>query len=138
MNTRIPRGIEVLVKKASVDPAFKILLLDRRAEAADEIGLQLEPTEAMMLATTPREQLETIIANTVVPEEHRRTFLGKAAAAMLIAAGTVAAVSTCSLGVRPNRPAPAGISPEPTPKPKPSPSRGIQPDRLPVGGIRPH
>ena len=30
----IPRGIEILVKKASVDEAFKELLLARRAEAA--------------------------------------------------------------------------------------------------------
>jgi hypothetical protein len=86
----IPRGIEVLVKKAAVDPAFKAILLDRRAQAADEIGLQLEPAEAMMLAAAPREQLEAVIANTRVPEEHRRVFLGKVAAAML---GVIAIVS---------------------------------------------
>ena len=31
----IPRGIEVLVKKAAVDPAFKQILLEKRAKAAD-------------------------------------------------------------------------------------------------------
>jgi hypothetical protein len=108
----IPRGIEVLVKKASVDPAFKALLLDRRAEAADEIGLKLEPAEAMMLAAAPREQLESVIANTVVPEEHRRTFLGKAAAVMLIAVGAAVGLSTCSLGHRPSRMQTKGIRPD--------------------------
>ena len=37
----VPRGIEVLLKKASVDPAFRELLLSRRAEAANAIGLIL-------------------------------------------------------------------------------------------------
>ena len=81
----IPRGIEVLVKKAAVDAEFKALLLARRAAAAQEIGLTLEPAEAMMLAVAPAEQLEAIIARTSVPAEHRRAFLGQAAAAMLAA-----------------------------------------------------
>ena len=42
----IPRGIEVLVKKASVDPAFKSLLMSVRSKAADEIGLALDAAEA--------------------------------------------------------------------------------------------
>ena len=83
----IPRGMEVLLKKAAVDPEFKELLLRDRAAAADTIGLTLEPAEAMMLAATPADQLEAIIAETVVPEQHRRVFLGKTAAAMLIAIG---------------------------------------------------
>lgn len=122
----IPRGIEVLVKKAAVDPTFRALFLERRAEAAVEIGLQLEPAEIAMLAIAPREQLETIIARTTVPEEHRRVFLGKVAAAMFAAIGIVA--TSCSpatkgirpevKGVRPDRPT-AGISPEqPPPKPQ--------------------
>ena len=39
----IPRGIEVLVKKAAVDPQFRRLLLEKRGEAAKEIGLALDP-----------------------------------------------------------------------------------------------
>jgi len=90
MNTRIPKGIEVLVKKASVDPAFKALLLERRAGAAQEIGLELDVAETMMLAAVPAGQLEAIIARTDVPQEHRRAFLGHAAAAMLAAIGAMA------------------------------------------------
>ena len=89
MSTPIPQGIEVLIKKASVDPAFKAILLDHRAASADEIGLRLEPAEAMMLAATSREQLESVIARATVPQEHRRAFLGHAAATMLAALGVV-------------------------------------------------
>jgi hypothetical protein len=135
----VPRGVEVLIKKAAVDPAFCELLLERRAVAADEIGLQLEPAEAMMLAAAPREQLEIVIANTHVPEEHRRAFLGKVAAAMLAAIG-IASAGGCSAehrrdvpaGERPDRPPTKGISPDRPPAPggiRPSPSRGIRPDR---------
>lgn len=85
MNKQIPKGIEVLVKKASVDPAFRELLFARRADAAGEIGLELDTAEAMMLAAVPIEQLEAIVARTDVPQEHRRAFLGQAAAAMLAA-----------------------------------------------------
>jgi hypothetical protein len=134
MNTQVPRGIEVLVKKASVDPAFKAILLERRAAAADEIGLQLELSEAAMLAAIPREQLETIIASTHVPEEHRRIFLGRVAAAMLAVVGSAAVLSALSLGVRP------GPRPRKDAPPKPPPSGGMQPDRptMPApGGARP-
>jgi len=110
----IPRGIEVLVKKAAVDPQFRELLLDRRAEAAESIELRLDPAEAMMLAAAPRAQLEAIIARTSVPEEHRRAFLGHAAAAMLAAIG----VATAGCG-------------------KETPTKGIRPDEIPITGDRP-
>ncbi len=83
----IPRGIEILLRKASVDPAFKELLLSQRGAAAETIGLKLEPGEAMMLTAAPAAQLEAVIARTSVPQEHRRAFLGQAAAAMLAALG---------------------------------------------------
>jgi hypothetical protein len=102
MPQSIPRGIEVLVKKAAVDPAFKALLLDRRAAAAAEIGLDLSPSETLMLATVSRAQLETIIARTTVPAEHRRAFLGKAAAAMLATITIVASTAGCK-GIRPDK-----------------------------------
>ncbi len=114
----IPRGIEVLVKKAAVDPEFKTRLLDRRADAAAEIGLELDAAERMMLAAVPTEQLEAIIARTTVPEEHRRAFLGQTAAAML------AAVAAITVGCE-RRPAPKGIRPDPPPV------EGIRPDPVP-------
>ncbi len=110
----IPRGIEILVKKAAVDPEFKELLLSERAKAAGEIGLELDPTEAMMLQAAPVEQLEAVIDRTVVPQEHRRVFLGKAAAAMLAALGL--AQTGCHRpgpkGIRPDEPVITGIAPD--------------------------
>ena len=103
----IPRGIEVLVKKAAVDAEFRLVLLDQRADAAAVIGLQLEPAEAMMLRAISREQLATIVARTSVPETQRRTFLGQAASAMLATLGLASA--SCH-GSR--TPPPAGIAPD--------------------------
>jgi acyl carrier protein len=134
----IPRGLEVLVKKAAVDAEFKSLLLAQRAAAAQVIGLALEPAEAMMLAVAPAEQLEAIIGRTSVPTEHRRAFLGQAAGAMLAALSLVAARPQAAAGdepqpnrgARPDYPETEGIRPDIPP------TKGIQPD-LPEGGIRP-
>ena len=104
----IPRGIEVLVKKASIDPSFRELLLEKRAEAAAEIGLNLDAAEVMMLRAVPDEQLDAIIKQTSVPRQHRRAFLGTAATAMLAALGVITAgceiKSEAPKGIRPDKP----------------------------------
>ena len=107
----IPRGVEVLLKKASIDPEFRQILLERRADAAGEIGLELEPAEKAMLAGIPREQLETIISRTTVEPEHRRAFLGRVAAVMLGAVG--ASIPGCQEGEQKQHPWPGtfGIQP---------------------------
>ncbi len=89
---RIPQGIEVLVKKASVDSQFRTLLLEKRAGAAALIDLELSPAEAAMIEAVPRDQLERIIDYTTVPEEHRRIFLGKIGCLMLALLGAGAAL----------------------------------------------
>ena len=106
----IPRGIEVLVKKAAVDPAFKALLLETRAAAADAIGLTLEPSEAAMLDAVPAAQLAAIVDHTSVSPMTRAAFLGRAATAMLAALGA-AAVEPAEAGDMPP-PAPEGIRPD--------------------------
>ena len=119
----IPRGIEVLVKKAAVDPEFKDLLLAQRAAAAEAIGMGLSPAEKAILAAVSTEQLERIIAQTIVPEAHRRAFLGKAAAAMLAALGAMTAglpgaeSPPPTRGISPDRPATFGIFPDVPPRP---------------------
>lgn len=90
----VPRGIEVLVRKAAVDAEFRRLLLGSRAGAAEGIGLVLHPAEAAMLDAVPASQLEAIIAGTRVSPGLRRTFLTGAAAAMLAALGPTAAGCT--------------------------------------------
>jgi len=105
----VPRGIEVLVKKASIDPQFKELLLQTPVEAAAAIDLELEPAEEMMLQAVPAEQLEAIIAQTVVPQSQRRAFLGTAATAMLAMLGVDKAIAQVTFGVRPIEVPIAGI-----------------------------
>lgn len=106
----IPRGIEVLLKKASVDPEFRRALLEQRGDAARQIDLELTEAERTMLAAIPSEQLERIIDNTKVKPEHRSVFLGTVGKLMLAAVIGVAVVSvmTPTLG----HTATAGISPE--------------------------
>jgi len=96
---RIPRGVEVLVKKASIDPEFRELLLSKRAAAAEAIGLALTPAETAMLNTVPRDQLEAIIARTSVHPKQRAAFLGKAAAVMIAALGAGGLSSGCGGGL---------------------------------------
>ncbi len=78
--------------KASVDPEFRKVLLEKRSDAATLIDLELSPAEASMLEAVPREQLERIIDHTTVPEEHRRVFLGKIGCLMLALLGAGAAL----------------------------------------------
>ena len=96
----IPRGIEVLVKKASVDPEFRRLLLEKRGGAANEIDLELAEAELNMLSSIPAEQLEKIIDNTKIKPEHRAIFMGKAGTYMLAAiAGGVILFSVMTPGL---------------------------------------
>jgi len=108
----VPRGIEVLTKKASVDAAFRKLLLAQRSKAADVIGLTLEPAEAMMLDGVPAAQLEAIISATKVHPRNRAVFMGGAAVLMLAALGVCALPMLArSRGIEPDRPNAGDIAP---------------------------
>jgi len=131
----IPRGVEVLLKKAAVDTEFRELLFAERGNAAAAIGLELDAAESALLQGIPREQLEAIVGRTLVPVEQRRVFLGRMAAPML--ALLAVAVTGCredpgaTLGSRPARPPraeSAGIRPEaPGSNPPPAQTRPITP-----------
>jgi hypothetical protein len=127
-------GIEILLKKAAVDAEFRALLLEKRAGAAAEIeGLTLEPAEVAMLNSVPAGQLEAIIAATKVPEDTRRSLLGKVTVAALAAVGIAVVVSTSArtAGISPDRLRMKGNSPEF------ENVKGILPDRPPTGDIGP-
>jgi hypothetical protein len=93
-NVPVPRGIEVLVKKASVDAEFRELLLKQRGKAAATIQLELDPAENTMLSAIPREQLAQIVDHTTVPMELRTAFMGRVAPVMLAALGVSLAASS--------------------------------------------
>ncbi len=107
----IPRGLEVLIKKAAVDPPFKKLLIEKRAGAAEAIALKLEPAEATMLNAVPAEQLKAIVASTKVNPSLRPAFLGYAAGVMLAALGA----TTTACDGNPTSPPVEGIRPDPPP-----------------------
>lgn len=135
-NGTIPRGVEVLVKKAAVDSDFHRTLLERRAAAARQLGLELTASEKAMIGIVPERQLESIIAHTSVPDEQRRAFMGTAAAAMLAAlgAGLAAGCAQSPTGIRPKEmPATDGIRPDMPQEAKPPPP----PPEVPTTGIRP-
>lgn len=148
-NGNIPRGMEVLIKKAAVDPEFRAVLVEKRAGAADTIGLELTASESAILKAIPDRQLLSIISHTGVPDRERRIFLGRAAAAMLavLGAGVASSCAPTTKGIRPEEmpervPATDGIRPD-IPNAEPAVSTGVRPDVPPAPntpvtkGIRP-
>lgn len=141
----IPRGIEILIKKAAVDPEFRTVLLEQRSAAARELELTLEPAEAAMLDSVPAAQLEAIIAGTKVPEETRRMLLGKVTIAALVALGVVAGWGECeryvlkntTLGVEADRPPGSGIAPHASPPQLEGPSSAPSKPQAPVAPTHP-
>ena len=119
------RGVDVLLKKAAVDPAFKKLLLEKRAAAAEAIGLELDAAETALIDSVPESQLDAVIARTTVSPKIRPAFLGCAAGVMLAA---LSATTACDNPVGP--PATLGSQPDPPPKrpdiAEPTPSRDAQ------------
>ncbi|MCP4231929.1 MAG: hypothetical protein GY771_17510 [bacterium] len=101
-----PRGIEILVKKASVDSEFKRHLLTERSGAAERIGLGLDPAEAAMLNVIPEGQLVNIIAETKVPSKLKPVFMGSTAMLMAAVLGVSTAGCYCcgATGNRPDEP----------------------------------
>jgi len=80
-----PRGIEILLKKASVDADFAGVLLTSPEEAARLISLGLQDSERKILLNTPRATLETMIRHTTVKRHQLGAFRTLSASLMLAA-----------------------------------------------------
>ena len=80
-----PHGIEILVKKASVDEGFAKLLLESPEEAARLISLDLQDSERKILVSTPKTTLQTMITNTSVKRHQLSAFRTLSASLMLAA-----------------------------------------------------
>ncbi len=57
----IPLGLENLLRKAAIDPAFRERVLEDRSGCAGEAGIELLPAEAAMLDGATREHLEAML-----------------------------------------------------------------------------
>jgi len=79
----IPRGMELLLKRAAVDDDFFGELLVKRATVADSLAIPLDPAERAMLNAIPEAQLRGIITRTKVPEIQKKALTGASAAAMI-------------------------------------------------------
>jgi hypothetical protein len=80
-----PRGIEILLKKASVDQEFAKLLLESPEDAARLISLDLQDSERRIMLNTPRATLQTMIRHTTVKRHQLSAFKTVSAALMLAA-----------------------------------------------------
>ncbi|HNW33747.1 MAG TPA: hypothetical protein PKM25_02365 [Candidatus Ozemobacteraceae bacterium] len=144
----IPRGMELLLKRAAVDDAFCAELFAGRATVADSLAIPLDPAERAMLNAIPEAQLRGIITRTRVPETQKRALTGASAAAML---ALLAQLTFTPVAGRADTPPDRGSSGELRPAAKPQLpnagvsadesshiTRGIRPDfPMPPGGARP-
>jgi penicillin-binding protein/type II secretion system (T2SS) protein G len=78
-----PRAIEILLKKASVNPEFSQYLLQDPLNAALSIALDLKLVEINILKNTSKPVLEKMIASIRVPKQHIKTFRTATVTAMM-------------------------------------------------------
>ncbi|HDQ25385.1 MAG TPA: hypothetical protein ENN43_01405 [bacterium] len=89
---RRPIGIEILLKKASVDPVFREKLIKERGAAAEAIAMMLDPSEEAVLSSISEEQLGKMIDNSGVSSEQRPAFEKYTAALMIAVFGAYSCV----------------------------------------------
>ena len=129
---KVPRGVETLIKRAAIDPAFRKRLFEHRNQAAREVGLELTMAESIILGTVRDAQLHAMIDAMQVSDEERRALLDRAP---LPNADPVPAVPPAAPGIQPDLagepflPRTRGIRPDlPEEPPRPSKPKGIRPD----------
>jgi len=159
-NTRpqqvIPTGIEELLAMAAVDASFAAALERDRAMALEASGVELTATERAIFDAIDASALRRMTGSVghSLPEQDRRTFLGRSAAALVALVGGASVTSGCDrglqsvpAGVRPDRPASQPVTPSPpvsapAPKPtaapaptEPTPASAPAPLTRPIGGL---
>ena len=102
----VPIGIEKILYRAAVNPAFKAALLADRAGTLEAHAVKLSSSESAILRSIPDATIELMIGNINPEKQGKRKFMkAVAAAAITIASGTMAvAVDGCG--------EPAGIEPD--------------------------
>jgi len=130
----IPLGIEHLLSMAAVDPRFGQALLQQREQAIKASGVRLSATEHGILGAVDPDALQQMIhsVHQGIPEQDRRSFLNRSAAALValvgggLAMGGATGCPGAVKGSRPDRPEKPDATHEP---PEPIRPTGIRPDR---------
>ncbi len=95
---RIPIGIEKVLCAAAADREFREQLLMARADALLGTGLDVSPSEAMILGSVSEGALRTMIENIDLKRHKRRRFFRGIAAASLAATTAVVGVGCLEAG----------------------------------------
>ncbi len=94
----VPVGLQRLLRLASVDRRFRRELLQRRAELAETVPIQLTKSERAILNAVPAQQLGAMVDHMPPPAPSRRDFLRQTAFSSVLllgAAGTAGALGAC-------------------------------------------
>ena len=138
----IPTGMQQLVRLASVDSAFRAVLVEKRSGVAEAAGVTLTGSERAILDAVPASQLQAMAGTLPPPSGDRRSFLRRAAASAVLLLGGASLGG--SVGCRESglaRPSTSmmarkgGAAPDPPPEPlrpeRAEPTKGILPDLPP-------
>ena len=138
----VPTGIQRLLRLAAIDPAFRTLLLQKRDAVAAAAGVELTPTERVVLRAASDAQLEAMAEHLPPPTSQRREFFRQTAAtaAALLALPALTACESCvpTRGSQPDVPPPKAAPPQELEDAEPVPPRPEQREMETEGGAAPH
>lgn len=134
----IPTGIQRLLRMAAGNRDFRARLLVERDALADEAGVELTPTERLVLRAASVEQLEAM-ADNLPPIARRRDFIRQSAATAAALIGGPLLIESCvgTAGARPDVPPPAPTETEPPPDAGTEEQRPERNDMQGYGGMAP-
>ena len=121
---RRPRGLELLLERATADPVFRDNLIRHRAQAAHDAGVALNPSEVAILEHVPFEQIHALVRAMPSRVQPRSSRLRQVASVML------AALAAPSPGCKD---APPPVSSDA----RDAGSPVVPPRRVAIGGVRP-
>jgi hypothetical protein len=92
----VPQGIEHVLQRAALVPAFRRKLLTDRERALDAVAEELTDTERAILLAIPTEQLERMIRGAAPMMPGRRSLLARVAGMFGVLIGGAFSLPTCS------------------------------------------
>ena len=118
-------GIEQLLAMAAADGRFAAALLEQRSRAVEASGVVLSPIQQRVLSSIDEDSLRGMILGLAGtrPEQDRRLFIGRSAAALAALAGGVVLISQggCTKNREAGKAGPEEAPREPSADPEPPP-----------------